>query len=188
MGNIKGPQGNSITIVEAKIQYQLNASGTTPDEYNWEDSPPEIKQGLYYWTKTYVLYSDDTSTITYSVAYIGSDGVTVSYELRVTPDAITFDEEGRQTSGQKLKVEKIKVTSIESYPTDYGYVTVQKNDGEEQDYGVAGLDTSGVYDESKSYARQYTPFLIKTGTDDQGNILVLGKNNIAILGFERSKE
>lgn len=189
VGNIKGPQGTSIHIVDTKIQYQLCSSGSSPDEQGWVDDIPILEQGYYLWTKTYVLYSDSTSTIAYSVAYIGTDANTAVYSMRIDPTSVTFSETGKTISGEKLVVRKIRTDNNESYPTDYGYITVQEDNEEEQEYGVSELDTSGVYDSTKVYAAKYKPFLLKIGTDAAGNDIVLGMSNeVAMLFFEREKE
>ncbi len=69
-----GNKGDSISISAVNIQYANSSSGTsTPSDSAWADSPSPVK-GQYLWTKTYVKYSDGTENISYSVAYIGSDG------------------------------------------------------------------------------------------------------------------
>lgn len=69
-----GTDGTSVTIKSTSITYQLGSSGTTAPTGTWSSSVPALTQGKYLWTKTIVTYSDETSTTSYSIAYIAEDG------------------------------------------------------------------------------------------------------------------
>ena len=72
---IDGNDGTSITIISTSITYQASSSGTTTPTGTWSTSVPSVSNGQYLWTKTVVTYSDNTSTIAYSVAYKGTNGI-----------------------------------------------------------------------------------------------------------------
>lgn len=69
-----GSSGTSITIEETEIMYAVSSSGTTPPESDWQATVPASSPGQYVWTRTTVLYSDDTSTESYSVSRNGANG------------------------------------------------------------------------------------------------------------------
>lgn len=75
VGQIKGEDGTSVTVVGQSIMYATSASGTTPPASGWTDNVPNISSDKpYLWTRCIVTYSDGTSTTAYSVGYHGKDG------------------------------------------------------------------------------------------------------------------
>lgn len=70
----KGDKGDSITIASKSVTYQVSSSGTTAPTGTWSETVPTVSNGQYLWTKTYVKYSDGTTTTSYSVAYKGTNG------------------------------------------------------------------------------------------------------------------
>lgn len=76
---VPGPKGDSITITSTSVTYQIHNSGTTPPTGTWSPSIPSVTdENPYLWTKTYVLYSDGTSTTSFSVATKGKQGASVT--------------------------------------------------------------------------------------------------------------
>lgn len=69
---IDGLDGRSI--VSTTITYQLGTSGNVVPDGSWSSSIPEVSPNQYLWTRTILEYSDKTSTTSYSVSRIGSDG------------------------------------------------------------------------------------------------------------------
>ena len=69
-----GVNGKSITIKSKAIEYQASTSGTSAPTGTWTTTIPNVNKGSYLWTRTTVTYSDDTNTVSYSVAYRGIDG------------------------------------------------------------------------------------------------------------------
>lgn len=70
-----GVNGKSITIKSKAIEYQASTSGTSAPTGTWTTTIPNVNKGSYLWTRTTVTYSDDTNTVSYSVAYRGTDGI-----------------------------------------------------------------------------------------------------------------
>lgn len=76
---VPGPKGDSITITSTSVTYQIHNSGTTPPTGTWSSGIPSVTdEKPYLWTKTYVLYSDDTSTTSFSVSTKGKQGASVT--------------------------------------------------------------------------------------------------------------
>ena len=71
----QGPKGDSVTVTSTSIQYAISDSGTsTPTQ--WSNSILAPQQGKFLWTRTTVTFSDGKSTVSYSIAFSGSDGKT----------------------------------------------------------------------------------------------------------------
>ena len=69
----QGPKGDSVTVTSTSIQYAISTSGTsTPTQ--WSNTVLAPEQGKFLWTRTTVTFSDGKSTVSYSIAFSGSDG------------------------------------------------------------------------------------------------------------------
>ena len=64
VNNIKGDTGKGISSI--KSQYYLHTSDTNSpaDNVNWEDAPPNYQEDYYYWTRSYITWSDGSSPTT----------------------------------------------------------------------------------------------------------------------------
>lgn len=64
VNNIKGDTGKGISSI--KSQYYLHTSDTNrpADNVNWEDAPQNYRENYYYWTRSYITWSDGSSPTT----------------------------------------------------------------------------------------------------------------------------
>lgn len=69
-----GPAGKGIK--SHAITYQAGTSGTSIPTGQWLSNIPSVPQGQYLWSRTRITYTDDTTSTTYSVAYIPKNGQT----------------------------------------------------------------------------------------------------------------
>ena len=69
-----GFNGTSVTVTSTSVTYQVSTSGTTKPSGEWHTTVPEVANGQFLWTKTYVKYSDGKETTSYSVSYKGTNG------------------------------------------------------------------------------------------------------------------
>lgn len=67
-----GPAGKGIK--STAITYQASTSGTTAPTGAWNTSVPSVPQGQYLWSRTVITYTDNSTSTTYSVAYIPKNG------------------------------------------------------------------------------------------------------------------
>lgn len=88
---IDGENGTSVTIQETSVTYQVSNSGITRPTGDWSANVPEVAQGQYLWTKTYVLYSNGESITSYSVARQGVDGSNGQDGTSVTITSTSID-------------------------------------------------------------------------------------------------
>lgn len=69
-----GSNGTSVKVASTSVTYQVSTSGTTTPTGEWHATVPEVANGQFLWTKTYVKYSDGKETTSYSVSYKGTNG------------------------------------------------------------------------------------------------------------------
>lgn len=81
-----GEEGRGIS--STKVEYQASTSGTTVPTGTWLTSPPSVTDGQFLWTRTTFTYTDNTTTLSYSISRMGTTGtngvgisdVTVTYQ------------------------------------------------------------------------------------------------------------
>lgn len=69
---IAGDPGKGVK--STVVAYQASSSGTTAPTGTWAASPPNVPAGQYLWTRMTITYTDNATTVSYSVARQGSDG------------------------------------------------------------------------------------------------------------------
>lgn len=67
-----GATGNGIK--STAITYQASTSGTTVPTGTWSSTIPSVSAGQYLWTKTYITFTNNTTSTSYSVGKMGSTG------------------------------------------------------------------------------------------------------------------
>lgn len=71
-----GANGNDgIGIKNTEIRYQKGTSGTTTPAGTWSATIPAVQPGEYLWTRTKLIYTDDSENISYSVGMMGQTGL-----------------------------------------------------------------------------------------------------------------
>ena len=63
-----------ITITATEVTYQSSSNGTTAPTGTWSSTIPSVPTNHFLWTKTYVKYSDNKETTSYSVSRNAKDG------------------------------------------------------------------------------------------------------------------
>lgn len=66
----KGIKGTPVT------EYVASTGNTTPPTSGWSTSIPSVDQGQYLWTRVTTTYTDNSTSVSYSVAKQGSTGAT----------------------------------------------------------------------------------------------------------------
>lgn len=82
--------GTGVTITKTEITYQASASGTEIPTGEWSEDIPVVLTSRYLWTRTRVVYSDGTETISYSVGGKGEPGngvvsTEITYQAHSSP-------------------------------------------------------------------------------------------------------
>ena len=70
----KGNDGTSVTIKSQAVTYQASSSGTVVPNGAWSQGIPAVTKGQYLWTRTVITFSNDVTSTSYSVGYMGTNG------------------------------------------------------------------------------------------------------------------
>lgn len=68
----QGADGKGIKSITE--EYYLSSSSVTTTGGKWQTESPEWKNGWYIWTRTKIVFTDDTSTTTNAICVTGSKG------------------------------------------------------------------------------------------------------------------
>jgi len=101
----KGADGVSITSNE--IRYQYSTSGTQAPEGTWSSTVPSVQSGKYLWTRTITAYSDNTSSTSYSVSYIGTNGTSISISSTSVMYATSNSGTTKPSSGWNTSIPEV---------------------------------------------------------------------------------
>ncbi|MBW5474375.1 hypothetical protein [Enterococcus gallinarum] len=72
---LMGSDGESgLGIKEKSVKYAVGTSGTVPPTSGWQETIPSVSANQYLWTKTTLVYTDDSKTEAYSVGKMGANG------------------------------------------------------------------------------------------------------------------
>lgn len=164
-----GTNGTSITISSQQTVYGYNNSGTdystvpasrsTQNPGGWGTTIPDTPDGKYLWTRTTVVYSDNTTTVSYSVSYQSKDGESatqyythIMYAEDASGTGISSSPTGKTYIG--LRVDEIPTASVT--PSDYIWSKFIGTDGTNGTNGTDGFSlwtttkapTNSVYQRS----------------------------------------
>ena len=120
-----GSNGTSVTVQSTSVTYQVSSSGTTTPTGTWQATVPEVTNGQFLWTKTYVKYSDGKETTSYSVSYKGTNGIN-GKDGAAGADAITLtitSSNGtvfKNNTGSTVLTAHVYKGSVEQTITDAG--------------------------------------------------------------------
>ena len=143
-----GAPGTSITIKNTQIKYIVTEEDIQPStDANWQDSIPTTPQGSYLWTWTRVVYSDNSSTDTFSKSYLGKDANAYYIETNQEEVLIFKTSQGDQISPTilKIKMYKLPLTS-NSEPIDFS-----------KNYSFGYINSAGAFENliTEDYASYY---------------------------------
>ena len=67
-----GSDGRGIS--STKVEYQVSSNGTTVPTGTWGTTIPTLSANQYLWTRTTITYTDNTTSVSYSIGRSGSNG------------------------------------------------------------------------------------------------------------------
>lgn len=79
----RGEDGRGI--YSTTVEYQASNDPTAVPAGTWSTVIPTVQQGQYLWTRITYLYNDDTSMVSYSLAYFAIDGIDGENGATFTP-------------------------------------------------------------------------------------------------------
>lgn len=103
-------------VIRTEVMYAKGTDGTTTPTSGWSFTKPSVTYGDWLWIRTEVIRSDENNSTSYSVSYVGTNGIdgkdgenAVQLALAVSPDTIALNADGNFKTGNTLTV-KIQKT------------------------------------------------------------------------------
>lgn len=103
---LMGKEGTpGLGIKSKSISYAIGTSGNTPPTSGWQESIPNVSANQYLWTKTTLVYTDDSKTEAYSVGKMGANGADAKL-LYITASAenIVFNADDTPKTTQTINI------------------------------------------------------------------------------------
>jgi len=93
-------------VIRTEVMYAKGTDDTTTPTSGWSFTKPSVTYGDWLWSRTRVVYSDDNNTESYSVSYVGTNGVDGKNAVRVDldneNDSMLYDGNGTLISGNAV--------------------------------------------------------------------------------------
>lgn len=100
VGNIQGPAGDPGNGIQSTaVTYQSSTSGTDIPTGSWSPTIPTVSDGEYLWTRTVTLYTDGTSSTSYSIGKMGESGADGTGIESITPEYYLSTSKTELTGG-----------------------------------------------------------------------------------------
>lgn len=98
-----GPSG--LGIRDKSISYAVGTSGNTPPSSGWQVTIPIVSANQYLWTRTTIVYTDDSKTDAYSVGKMGADGAKAKLlYLTASAENMAFNADDTPKTTQTINI------------------------------------------------------------------------------------
>lgn len=96
---------SGLGIARADVHYQKSTSGTTVPIGTWTVTIPAVEANEYLWTRTTITYTDDSTSVSYSVGKMGADGKDAQLlYLTATSEIQAFDSDDKPKTTQPITI------------------------------------------------------------------------------------
>lgn len=103
---LMGKEGTpGLGIKSKSISYAVGTSGNTPPTSGWQESIPNVSANQYLWTKTTLVYTDDSKTEAYSVGKMGANGADAKLlYLTASAENMVFNADDTPKTTQTINI------------------------------------------------------------------------------------
>lgn len=103
---LMGKEGTpGLGIKSKSISYAIGTSGNTPPTSGWQESIPNVSANQYLWTKTTLVYTDESKTEAYSVGKMGANGADAKLlYLTASAENIVFNADDTPKTTQTINI------------------------------------------------------------------------------------
>lgn len=103
---LMGKEGTpGLGIKSKSISYAIGTSGNTPPTSGWQESIPNVSANQYLWTKTTLVYTDDSKTESYSVGKMGANGADAKLlYLTASAENMVFNADDTPKTTQTINI------------------------------------------------------------------------------------
>lgn len=103
---LMGTEGESgLGIKDKSISYAVGTSGNTPPTSGWQETIPTVSANQYLWTKTTLVYTDESKTEAYSVGKMGANGADAKLlYLTASAENMAFNADDTPKTTQTINI------------------------------------------------------------------------------------
>lgn len=103
---LMGKEGTpGLGIKSKSISYAVGTSGNTPPTSGWQESIPNVSANQYLWTKTTLVYTDESKTEAYSVGKMGANGADAKLlYLTASAENMAFNADDTPKTTQTINI------------------------------------------------------------------------------------
>lgn len=103
---LMGAEGESgLGIKDKSISYAVGISGNTPPKTGWQETIPTVSANQYLWTKTTLVYTDESKTEAYSVGKMGANGADAKLlYLTASAENMAFNADDSPKTTQTINI------------------------------------------------------------------------------------
>ncbi|MGJ0869973.1 hypothetical protein ACR76M_12440 [Enterococcus innesii] len=103
---LMGAEGESgLGIKDKSISYAVGTSGNTPPTSGWQETIPTVSANQYLWTKTTLVYTDESKTEAYSVGKMGANGADAKLlYLTASAENMAFNADDTPKTTQTINI------------------------------------------------------------------------------------
>lgn len=103
---LMGAEGESgLGIKDKSISYAVGISGNTPPITGWQETIPTVSANQYLWTKTTLVYTDESKTEAYSVGKMGANGADAKLlYLTASAENMAFNADDTPKTTQTINI------------------------------------------------------------------------------------
>lgn len=96
---------SGLGISGSDVDYQKSTSGTVAPTGGWTVTIPTVAANEYLWTRTIMTYTDDSTSISYSVGKMGADGKDAQLlYLTASSQIQAFDKDNKPKATQAITI------------------------------------------------------------------------------------
>lgn len=103
---LMGAEGESgLGIKDKSISYAVGTIGNTPPTSGWQETIPTVSANQYLWTKTTLIYTDESKTEAYSVGKMGANGADAKLlYLTASAENMAFNADDTPKTTQTINI------------------------------------------------------------------------------------
>ncbi|MBO1123052.1 hypothetical protein FQS88_14360 [Enterococcus casseliflavus] len=99
------PGDPGLGIKSKSISYTVGTTGNTPPTSGWQETIPTVSANQYLWTKTTLIYTDESKTEAYSVGKMGADGANAKLlYLTASAENMAFNADDTPKTTQTINI------------------------------------------------------------------------------------
>ena len=96
---------SGLGIARTDVHYQKSTSGTVAPTGTWTVTIPTVRANEYLWTRTTITYTDDSTSVSYSVGKMGADGKDAQLlYLTASSQIQAFDKDNQPKTTQPITI------------------------------------------------------------------------------------